>query len=90
MTELILGVVILSLLGYHAWYVHQTKKETAELLSRLASKNYQEYVEVKKIEERVPEVIQRTSSNVIPYEEYASVPENFDQMIKDTLQGGGN
>lgn len=88
MTELILGVIILSLLGYHAWYVHQTKKETAELLSRLASKNYQEYVEVKKIEQKPVEIIEsKTNSDLMSYEEYASVPENFDQMIQDTLKG---
>ena len=43
MTEIILGLTILGLLIYHAWYVKQSDVKQNKLLKAIMAKNLQEY-----------------------------------------------
>lgn len=42
MTEILLVIIILSLLGYHGWYVQQTDKAKKELVDALIARSAQE------------------------------------------------
>lgn len=42
MVEVILAIISLSILGYHAYYVHSVQKEKGKLINALISKNAEE------------------------------------------------
>jgi len=90
MTEIILGLTIFALLGYIGYITHQFRKERAELISRITTRDYKEYVEVRKEEIKKPEKPIVVNPNLIPYEEYSATEEGFEKIIKEQLKGASN
>lgn len=43
MTEIILAIITLSVLGYHAWYVREKNKEVSKLVNALVARTPEQY-----------------------------------------------
>ena len=83
MTEIILGLIVLSLLVYHAWYVRETNKKQKEMIKAIMSKNLQEY--------EASEIIEKaTNEEVKPPDEQPMGEldqKDFDKFIDKQVNG---
>jgi DNA-binding HxlR family transcriptional regulator len=78
MTEILLTIIILALLAYHAWYVQEHDKQTKLLTKAVLSKDLTE-LNNSEIIEKTP-AISKKEDILIPIEELSD--KQFDKLIK--------
>lgn len=85
MTEIILGLLLLSHIVYHAWYVRGQERERSKMMRAFMSKNLQEY----HASEIMEDVTKEQSESPLPDE--VSIDElsqdSFEQIIENQTHG---
>lgn len=84
MTEIILGVLLLAHIAYHAWYVRETQKEREKMQKAIMAKNLQEY-HASEIMDSVTQPVPEELSEHIPMEE--ADDKAFQKAIENELNG---
>lgn len=69
MIEILLTVIILALLGYHAWYTHEVAKEKKELVDALIARSAVELRDLRLAQNTQIKVDKPKQDNMIPMEE---------------------
>lgn len=81
--DILLSVVILILIGYHAWYVKETNARLNEFMRALISKNIGDYKYSEKKMDTMNEEPQETQFEFVPASELTS--EEFEKVISSEL-----
>ncbi len=85
MSEVVLSIIVLSLLGFHLWYVHQTNKERADWMKALMSKTLPEFTQAKLDEQPKKDIPTPEQFDELSHAD----PNVFDQMIQQTIAKQG-
>lgn len=68
MTEIILALISLSILGYHAYYVHESNKEKKQLVDAIISKSAMELRDLRVAENTTIKMEPNKQPDLIPLE----------------------
>jgi DNA-binding HxlR family transcriptional regulator len=79
MTEVLLTIIILAILAYHAWYVQEHDKQTKLLTKAVLSKDLTE-LNKSEIIEKTPAISKKQEEELIPFDELSD--KQFDKIIK--------
>ncbi len=79
MTEILLTIIILALLAYHAWYVWEHDKQTKLLTKAVLSKDLTE-LNKSEIIEKTPAISKKQEEELIPFDELSD--KQFEKLIK--------
>lgn len=85
MSEIILGVIIIVILGGFGWYVREEKKETSKLINAILAKDSTDYVSRTLADgtEIKPDI--NPPTDLIPESQLSQ--DEFEQGIEDQLNG---
>ncbi len=87
MIEILLTLIVLCLLGYHAWYVREKNKEVTSLVNALVAKTADEYRDLQLTEKVKPiEVPKIEPPDLIPESEVPD--EKFAELIEKEMNNG--
>lgn len=78
MTEIILLIIILALLGYHAWYVSEHDKQTNMFTRALLSKDINDFTS-SEIATKTPKMKVK-EEDLVPFDELSD--KQFEKIIK--------
>ena len=82
MTEIILLIIILALLGYHAWYVNEHDKQTNMFTRALLSKDINDFTN-SEIINKTPKMKVK-EEELIPFDELSD--KQFEKIIKQQVK----
>lgn len=88
MSEIVLGLIVLAILGGHFWYVQEKNKETKKLINALVSKNPEQMRDlemVDKVQIKPAKPIEEFEPDLSPLAGLSQ--DDFDEHIKETLHG---
>lgn len=87
MIEILLTIVALSILGYHAWYVYEKNKEVSKLVNALVAKTPEQFRDMTLADKVVPinpQIVQ-APPDFVPESELTD--EKFAEMIEREANG---
>lgn len=80
MTEIVLAVITLAVLGYHAWYVREKNNEVSKLINALVSRTPEQFRDLELTEKVRPiEPPQQVPPDLVPENELDD--EKFKELI---------
>ena len=87
MIEVLLTIIVLSVLGYHAWYVHEKNKEISKLVNALVARTTEQFRDLELTEKvRAIETPKVEQPDLVPESEVSD--EKFAELIeKEMLHG---
>ncbi len=87
MIEILLTIIVLAVLGYHAWYVWEKNKEVGKLINALVAKTSNEFRDLELTEKVKPiETPKIEVPDLIPESEVSD--EKFAELISKEMNNG--
>ena len=86
MIEILLTLIVLAVLGYHSWFVHEKNKEVAKLINAIVAKSPEQFRDLELTDKVKPiETPKVEPPDLVPESELTD--EKFAEMIGKEVNG---